>query len=280
MKARRACELCGEEAALHCESDSAYLCWACDACVHGANFLVARHARRLLCHSCGDVDSDRRQVSGPGFLPLLVVCRSCGGSEQMEECDSSSDSGSESSSCCSSSCISSTGSGAAACGGSGGAGISSVSGAGSFPVRCGSASNTRPDSGKPCRMRRQEIPAAARRDLEGRTEGLLRIWCLRMGLDDARATSAAVHALGVGARRMAAVPFRVTVAAAVWSAAKLCCSGAGKGGRRREEPLLRRLEACSGVPATMILVAEAKLSRAVRSCHVAEEKEEGWAECA
>lgn len=41
-----ACELCGAPAAVHCEADAAFLCAACDAKVHGANFLASRHRRR------------------------------------------------------------------------------------------------------------------------------------------------------------------------------------------------------------------------------------------
>ncbi|KAJ0984177.1 hypothetical protein J5N97_002533 [Dioscorea zingiberensis] len=41
-----ACELCGAAAMVHCEADAAFLCRSCDATVHGANFLVARHLRR------------------------------------------------------------------------------------------------------------------------------------------------------------------------------------------------------------------------------------------
>ncbi|KAK9092273.1 hypothetical protein Syun_027184 [Stephania yunnanensis] len=46
------CELCEARARMYCESDKARLCWDCDAKVHGANFIVARHARSLLCGVC------------------------------------------------------------------------------------------------------------------------------------------------------------------------------------------------------------------------------------
>lgn len=46
------CTLCKLPAKVYCESDKASLCWDCDAIVHGANFLVERHARSLLCGSC------------------------------------------------------------------------------------------------------------------------------------------------------------------------------------------------------------------------------------
>lgn len=48
----RSCVLCKVPARVFCESDQAALCWDCDAKVHGANFLVARHLRTLLCHAC------------------------------------------------------------------------------------------------------------------------------------------------------------------------------------------------------------------------------------
>ncbi|GMN61241.1 hypothetical protein TIFTF001_030332 [Ficus carica] len=46
------CELCKGLARTYCESDQASLCWNCDVKVHGANFLVARHSRTVLCHAC------------------------------------------------------------------------------------------------------------------------------------------------------------------------------------------------------------------------------------
>ncbi|KAK4766514.1 hypothetical protein SAY87_008156 [Trapa incisa] len=49
----RGCVLCKVvPAKTFCDSDQAALCWDCDAKVHGANFLVARHSRTLLCHAC------------------------------------------------------------------------------------------------------------------------------------------------------------------------------------------------------------------------------------
>ncbi|KAK7389464.1 hypothetical protein VNO78_24534 [Psophocarpus tetragonolobus] len=48
----KACELCDQQACLYCPSDSAFLCSNCDAAVHAANFLVARHLRHLLCSKC------------------------------------------------------------------------------------------------------------------------------------------------------------------------------------------------------------------------------------
>lgn len=53
------CELCGGVAAVHCAADSAFLCAACDAKVHGANFLASRHLRRRLAVDHADhADAD------------------------------------------------------------------------------------------------------------------------------------------------------------------------------------------------------------------------------
>lgn len=46
------CALCRSTARVYCDSDRASLCWSCDAKVHSANFLVARHSRSLLCQLC------------------------------------------------------------------------------------------------------------------------------------------------------------------------------------------------------------------------------------
>ncbi|KAG1364502.1 B-box zinc finger protein 32 [Cocos nucifera] len=76
MKGRRACELCKRGAAVYCEADAAFLCWACDARVHSANFLVARHLRRIACAECHALD-DARVLFGAGSPPIRSLCRSC-----------------------------------------------------------------------------------------------------------------------------------------------------------------------------------------------------------
>ncbi|XP_020102438.1 zinc finger protein CONSTANS-LIKE 2-like [Ananas comosus] len=75
------CDLCGgaAAAAVYCDADGAFLCWSCDAAVHGANFLVARHVRRLAYASSRAADFGHR-FSGPGAPhPLLIpaLCQSC-----------------------------------------------------------------------------------------------------------------------------------------------------------------------------------------------------------
>jgi hypothetical protein len=70
-----ACELCGAMARVYCGADEATLCWGCDAQVHGANFLVARHARALLCRGCARPTSWR--AAGPRLGPSASLCDRC-----------------------------------------------------------------------------------------------------------------------------------------------------------------------------------------------------------
>ncbi|CAL9013907.1 unnamed protein product [Prunus brigantina] len=69
------CELCQLPARTYCESDQAILCWDCDAKVHGANFLVARHSRSLLCHACQSPTPWK--ASGEKLGHTFSVCESC-----------------------------------------------------------------------------------------------------------------------------------------------------------------------------------------------------------
>ncbi|GLT83423.1 hypothetical protein SLE2022_017130 [Rubroshorea leprosula] len=77
------CELCGGAAGIYCESDQASLCWDCDRKVHGANFLVAKHTRSLLCHSCQQPTLWR--ASGQNLGSAVSVCDSCSGVDCKEE---------------------------------------------------------------------------------------------------------------------------------------------------------------------------------------------------
>lgn len=69
------CELCDSPARIHCESDQANLCWDCDAKVHGANFLVARHSRCLLCRRCQSPTPWRAE--GYRLGGTVSVCQLC-----------------------------------------------------------------------------------------------------------------------------------------------------------------------------------------------------------
>lgn len=71
----RNCELCKYPARMYCESDQASLCWDCDAKVHSANFLVARHSRCLLCHLCQSPTPWK--ASGEKLGPTVSICERC-----------------------------------------------------------------------------------------------------------------------------------------------------------------------------------------------------------
>ncbi|KAJ6349078.1 hypothetical protein OIU77_006631 [Salix suchowensis] len=91
------CELCKNPARTYCESDQASLCWNCDTKVHGANFLVARHVRALLCQSCQSLTPWK--ASGAQLGHTVSVCERCMLSngnhrqeiQEQEENDSSED---------------------------------------------------------------------------------------------------------------------------------------------------------------------------------------------
>ncbi|KAG1326861.1 B-box zinc finger protein 32 [Cocos nucifera] len=235
MKPRRLCELCEGEAAVYCEPDSAFLCWACDAAVHGANFLVARHVRRVACADCWSLDAGRL-ISGAGSPPIRYICRSC--DPDLASSPSSTPS-------TSSSCLSSAES---------------------------SVAPAREEEKKIPRQRPSGRRVRMREEVDERAEGILASWSRRMGLRGGqRCVGVAAHVLGACPRVVAALPFRVALAAALWFAAKLSEVAEGTGGA-----VLRRLEKCSGVPAKLIVLAEARLARAAGRTRVVEE---GWAEC-
>ncbi|CAH8354974.1 unnamed protein product [Eruca vesicaria subsp. sativa] len=69
------CDLCEGVARMHCESDQASLCWNCDSKVHGANFLVAKHTRCLLCSVCQSPTPWK--ATGLRIGPTFSVCDAC-----------------------------------------------------------------------------------------------------------------------------------------------------------------------------------------------------------
>ncbi|GMI74783.1 hypothetical protein HRI_001147600 [Hibiscus trionum] len=89
----KSCELCKLAATTYCESDQASLCWDCDAVVHGANFLVARHARCLLCHACQSLTPWRATGSKLGHT--VSVCERCvdGGDREESEAENDAEGG-------------------------------------------------------------------------------------------------------------------------------------------------------------------------------------------
>lgn len=189
-ESRRNCELCTAEAKVYCPSDSAFLCRSCDAKVHGANFLVARHLRSSLCSNCGS--SDGKRFSGAGIsFPARNLCRSCSPERFPGDGEGEIDS-------LSSSCVSSTtdaGEEAAARmrrekGGDGGGG---------------------------------GVVAVA---VDKKVEGVLVNWCRRMAVDERRVVPTAMELLGGCFNRMTNMPFRVSLTASLWVAFRLCGGGA------------------------------------------------------
>ena len=85
----KSCELCKLVATTYCESDQASLCWDCDAKVHGANFLVARHVRCLLCLTCQSLTPWR--AAGAKLGHTVSVCERCVNGGEREESEAEND---------------------------------------------------------------------------------------------------------------------------------------------------------------------------------------------
>ncbi|MCI31317.1 hypothetical protein A2U01_0052529, partial [Trifolium medium] len=79
---KKNCELCKGPARTFCESDQASLCWNCDSKVHGANFLVERHTRTLLCHACQSPTPWK--ASGARLGNALSLCERCAGGRKVD----------------------------------------------------------------------------------------------------------------------------------------------------------------------------------------------------
>lgn len=77
------CELCEFPARSYCQSDDACLCWYCDAKVHGANFLVARHARSLLCQICQSLT--HWKAIGSKLGRAVSICDRCANRANLRE---------------------------------------------------------------------------------------------------------------------------------------------------------------------------------------------------
>ncbi|KAG5596965.1 hypothetical protein H5410_038197 [Solanum commersonii] len=89
------CELCKGLARMYCESDNASLCWDCDAKVHSANFLAARHSRSLLCQVCQSPTA--WSAAGAKLGKTVSVCEKCVDGyyhrDEVEESESVNDEG-------------------------------------------------------------------------------------------------------------------------------------------------------------------------------------------
>ncbi|XP_057769795.1 B-box zinc finger protein 32-like [Salvia miltiorrhiza] len=180
----RLCELCNAKAAVFCPSDAAFLCWTCDAKVHEANFLVARHVRLGVCSNCRSFTADL--VAGVGPRPS-ANCRSCP-PESAEEDDLGSISSTSSSACASSTTT-------------------------SPPEKVYSG-----DSSSSSRRRTSSRPRVGRLKA---AEGVFADWCGKLGMETGSAARTACRALNSCGDRWTALPFRVCLAAAMWLGLRL-----------------------------------------------------------
>lgn len=250
------CELCNDQATIFCPSDSAFLCFHCDAKVHQANFLVARHLRLTLCSHCNSLTKNR-------FFPCSqspALCPSCSRNSSAE-----SDLHSLSSSS-SSTCVSSTQS----------------SGTTQRNITCSDRkqlldSSTNDSTGEvnsaACELARSR--SVKLRDPKSAT-GLFMHWCAKLGMyGEEGIVQTACGALGICFGRFRALPVRVGLAACLWFA--LASEDDGSKSTWRS---LKRLEEISGVPAKLILATELKLRKIVKGNNQRRRQgmEESWGE--
>ncbi|KAL6585282.1 hypothetical protein OROMI_004571 [Orobanche minor] len=247
----RNCELCSADAAVFCPSDSALLCWGCDAKVHEANFLVARHVRRSLCSNCKHFTGEG--VSGVDCQPYGPICRSC--SQVPDEYDVVSSGYS-----CSSDCISST-----------------TSPAKEYPTgrrRDGQGF----DSSSTDKSKKSHLGGRSRRVEYLKAEGIFADWCNKLGVGADVAVGMACKGIRARSESWTGVPFRICMAASTWLGLRLSGDKSVTTWQ-----VLKRLEEISGVPAKVILAAELKLERGLKGGRRQQrhrlELEEGWAEC-
>lgn len=257
----RACELCNTEAAIYCASDSAFLCRSCDANVHEANFLVARHLRQTICSQCKGLTGNFN--SGVGLKALSAICSSCCSPTAGFDLESDYLSSSSSSICVSSTTTKKVYS--------------------DCWKTCGFDS-TMPVNDSTCEFRSgkstknqgemNSIRSKSRSKVDWKTEGVFVNWSGKLGLPTNDAVRVACDALTACFDKL---PFRVCLAASMWLGLRFC------GDRLAvTRQALKQLEEMSGVPAKLILVAESKLQRflkARRHHRRDHQLKEGWAEC-
>ncbi|KAH7564880.1 hypothetical protein ACOSQ2_021557 [Xanthoceras sorbifolium] len=268
----RACELCGREASLYCDSDSAFLCRSCDAAVHQANFIVARHLRQPLCSKCKSLTGSF--VSGATAAgsdsTRRFLCKSC--AEETPATSTSMTSEEED-------CVSSTESSAV---------IGFVN-----KIRTTGSKRKREDR-KPIASLSSSVSGVSGENLnipagfsckkhkkasDSRAEGIFVIWCKRLGLDGNLVVSSACQALEFCMERLTTtvlLPFRVCLAASFWLGLRMCDHDTSSFQTCQN---LRRLETISGVPAKLIVAIERRLARVIRLRKAKNDLEEGWAEC-
>ncbi|KAK8506779.1 hypothetical protein V6N13_065900 [Hibiscus sabdariffa] len=232
MKIGILCELCKEEASVYCSADSAFLCWNCDHKVHHANFLVARHVRRILCSKCKSFSQSSHH--------LCKACSSENPNDPMP-CSTLSFSSSSSSDCLSAS---------------------------------ESSSNDVKHKRECVKSRSSTGLNSGVSDGNG-LEGILTVWCKKLGLKRNSVVYAAASALRFCLERLKGLPFRLSLAAAFWFGLRMTRDTSVASGRS-----LRRVEELSGVPGRVVVAVEQRLARAMRlRKRIRPNLEEGWAEC-
>ncbi|KAK7349084.1 hypothetical protein VNO77_06161 [Canavalia gladiata] len=242
----KACELCNQQASLYCPSDSAFLCSNCDATVHRANFLVARHLRHLICSKCNRFAGIH--ITGAIFRSHASTCRSCSPEIPPDDVDSVSSSSSTS--------VSSSESCATA--------PKKIKARRTMAEKMRSCSSSVTDDASPAAKKR-------RRNVGSVAEEVFAKWSRELGLGlGVNGDRVASHALSLCLEKWRSLPFRVAAATSFWLGLRFCgdkCLATFQN--------LSRLEAISGVPAKLILASHAKLARVFTH---RSELQEGWDE--
>ncbi|XP_077217169.1 B-box zinc finger protein 32-like [Tasmannia lanceolata] len=265
----RVCELCKGEASLYCIPDSAFLCSDCDAKVHEANFLVARHVRMIICSRCDGFDGNR--FSGVGSRPIRSLCRSC--LPENGDSASSSSSSSSSSSTCLSSAESFTADTKKKIKKIGSRDWKNLVAVGKISRSSSVSELSIEESSKKKTLRfRISAKAVVKTKVDVKAEGILVNWNRRLGLQSSGSLPLALHAFTICLQKFTVLPFRVCLASSLWFSAKLCET------RGPSTCQLKKLEQCSGVPVKLILLAESKLSRILKF-KKSQQEAEGCAEC-
>ncbi|KAL9316524.1 hypothetical protein ACSQ67_017525 [Phaseolus vulgaris] len=246
----RACELCSNRASFYCPSDSAFLCCDCDAAVHAANFLVARHFRRRICSECNRFTGIH--ISGAA---LPSTCTSCSPekppSDDVDSLPSSSTCVSTSESCAAEK-------------------IKATRAAAGKKRRRSFWSSVTDDASQEAKKKRNSVGSV---ELEQEQEEVFGKWSREIGLGlglGENGNRVASHALSVCLGKWNLLPFRVAAATSFWQGLRFC------GDRSLATwQNLARLEKISGVPANLILAAHANLARVFT---LPRELHEGWGE--
>lgn len=230
------CELCNQQASFYCPSDSAFLCRSCDDVVHGANFLVARHLRHMLCSKCDGLTEIH--ITGTTLhRHLSSTCRSC-----SPENHSSGEPSSQSSSSCES-CVTEKKK------------TKSRKIMKSFSISKSVTDDTSPAPENKNKNKKKKMIGTE--GVGSVAEEIFSKWTRELGLDfPVNGDRVAVEAMAVCMRTWKLLPVKVAAATSFWFGLRFC--GDNNFATCRN---LMRLEKISGVPAKLILATHVKLAR-------------------